>query len=89
MDVRHEAQVCNGAFVADEPLSLREDPVEHAEDAQYLLLVPLNGARDVFAVVSQEVCRLSVIRPGPIQREVNVISDSLLSERRPLHPPLS
>ena len=59
---RDEAQVSNGAFIADEPLAVLEHALQHAPDAEDLLLVPLTRARGGLGVEQQEPPRLPEVR---------------------------
>lgn len=62
IDARDEAEVGDGALAADEPLLLGEHALEDAEDAQDLLLVPLDGARDFLRVLAEEPEGLAEVR---------------------------
>lgn len=61
-DSRDEAEVGDGALAVDEPLLLGEHALEDAKDAQDLLLVPLNSARDFLRVLAEEPEGLAKVR---------------------------
>ena len=67
-----EGDVRDGQPAADEPApgGLREHAVEHAEDAQDLLLVPLDRARHLFGVEADEPERLAEVRAVRTMREL-------------------
>ena len=73
-----EGDVRDGQLAADEPApgGLREHAVEHAEDAQDLLLVPLDRARHLLGVEADEPERLAEVRAIRAMRGLVSISVS-------------
>lgn len=80
-NARNERQISDGRPVTCQPSLLGENGVEHTEDTVDLVLVPLDGARQMIGVGEGEPCELPVVRAltgalekEPLQQRVLVIA---------------
>ena len=69
-DILVEREVGDSGLVGDEPLLLRENPLEDAEDAAHLGAIALDRARDFFRVYHNEPGDLSKVWALPACLEV-------------------